>query len=129
MDAIEFKQRLKEYIDLQYNRLQETRKIEKDFESLNIWEKNFQKIEATENILLEYIETLKYTKKRLFRKPEVLYMEIKEWKFKDFYLKKGARYYGHEALSKEQNEQRYRDFMAILREAHSILKQIIKQQD
>jgi hypothetical protein len=129
MDAIEFKQKLKEYIDLQYNRLQETRKIEKDFESLNIWEKNFQKIEAAENILLEYIETLKYTKKRLFRKPEVLYMEIKEWKFKDFYLKKGARYYGHEALSKEQNEQRYRDFMAILREAHSILKYIIKQQD
>ena len=129
MDAIEFKQKLKEYIDLQYNRLQETRKIEKDFESLNIWEKNFQKIEAAENILLEYIETLKYTKKRLFRKPEVLYREIKEWEFKDFYLKKGARYHGHETLSIEQNVQRYRDFMAILREAHSILKQIINQQD
>lgn len=128
MDTIEFKQKLKEHIDLQYERLKETRKLEKNFEGLNIWEKNFQKIESAENILLEYIQTLKYTKKRWFKKPEVLYKEVKEWEFKDFYLKKGVRYIGHGSLSDEQNRQRYSDFMGILREAHSILNQIIKSE-
>jgi hypothetical protein len=128
MDATEFKQKLKEHIDLQYERLKETRKLEKSFEGLNIWEKNFRKIEYAEIILLEYIETLKYTKKRWFSKPKVLYREVKEWEFKDFYLKEGTKYREHGTLSDEQNRQGYRDFMAPLREAHSILKQIIKQQ-
>lgn len=128
MDAIVFKQKLKEHIDLQYEKLEEKRKLEKSFEGLNIWEKSFQKIEYAESILLEYIETLKYTKKRWFRKQEVLYREVKEWEFKDFYLEKGARYSGHGALSDEQNTQRYRDFMAPLREAHSVLNQIIKSE-
>jgi len=126
MDAIEFKQKLKEHIDLQYERLKETRKLEKSFEGLNIWEENFQKIEYAESILLEYIETLKYTKKRWFRKPEVLYREVKEWEFRDFYLEKGARYSFHGTLSDEQNRQGYMNFMSRLREAYSILKQIIK---
>lgn len=126
MDTIEFKQKLKEYIDLQYERLKETRNLEKNSEALNIWESNFQKIESAENILLDYIQTLKYTKKRWFKKPEVLYREVKEWEFRDFYLKKSARYSGHGSLSMEQNIQGYRDFMAPLKEAHSILKQILK---
>jgi hypothetical protein len=124
--ALEFKQKLKEYIDLQYERLKETRNLEKSFEALNIWEKKFKKIEIAESILLEYIETLKYTKKRWFGKPEVLYRDVKDWEFYNFYLEKGARYSGHGTLSDEQNRKGYMDFMDPLREAQSILNQIIK---
>ena len=128
MNTIEFKQKLKEHIDLQYERLKKTRNLEKSFEGLNIWEKNFQKIEIAESILLEYIETLKYTKKRWFGKSEVFYRDVKDWEFYDFYLEKGARYSGHGTLSDEQNRQGYRDFMNPLREARSILNQIIKSE-
>lgn len=126
MNTIEFKKKLKEHIDLQYERLEKSRTLEKNSESLNIWESNFQKIESAENILLDYIQTLKYTKQRWFKKPEVLYREVKEVEFRDFYLEKSARYSGHGSLSLEQNIQGYMVFMAPLKEAHSILKQILK---
>lgn len=129
MEATEFKQKLKEYIELEYVRLQESRKLEKHSESLNIWEKCYQDFESAEQILLEYIETLKYIKKRLFRKPEILYKEVKEWEFQDFYMKMEARYDVDWILPYKQHAQRYRDFMSPLKKAHSILKQIIIQQE
>lgn len=127
MNAIEFKQKLKEHVDLQYKRLKETRKLEKSFEGLNIWEENFQKIQFAESILSLYIETLKYTKKRWFRKSETLYKDVKYWEFEKFYLENNSIYY-HEGLSKEQNAKRYWDYMAPLIEAHNILNQIIKSE-
>ena len=123
MNGLEFKDKLKEYINSEYERLQEQRKDPNHNNSLE-WA-YLQKCEA-EQLLLQYIETLKYTKKRWFRKPETLYKDVKLWEFDRFWSKYSESYRDHPADSAEANLRSWYRYKAPYSYGNNIIHKILK---
>jgi hypothetical protein len=123
MNGLEFKDKLKEYINSEYEILNEQRK---DPNHNNSLESVFlQKCQA-EQLLLQYIETLKYTKKRCFRKPETLYKDVKIWEFSNFWFKYSESYRDHPANSIEANLKRWYRYKEPYSYGRNIIHKILK---
>lgn len=123
MDGLEFKDKLKEYINSEYKILNEQRN---DPNHNNSLESVFEQKCRAEQLLLQYIETLKYTKKRWFRKPETLYKDVKIWEFSNFWSNYSESYRNHPACSIEDNLKRWYRYKAPYYYGKDIIYKILK---
>lgn len=123
MNGLEFKHKLREYIKSEYKILNEQRN---DPNHNNQLESVFEQKCRAEQLLLQYIETLKYTKKRWFRKPETLYRDVKLWEFDNFWSKYSESYRAHPVDSVEANLKRWYRYKEPYSHGTNIIHKILK---
>lgn len=122
MDGLTFKNELEKYINLSYDRLKEQRKCLNHNSFLEV---GFMQEEYAQDLLLQYVETLKYTKKRWFREPEVLYKDFNGQGFTTFCLENSPYFNDSIACSDKENLDRWNRYLEPYTVAINIIRRII----